>query len=128
MGNRPHPFLFLLFLAGALFSSCDTSLNIKSPVNDYFIKYYGTEGSQTGVDFIINPDGTLVLFGTTQIEGKNSQFFLVKVNEKGEILWSRKYGSQCQARDIELAKDGRIVVLGNMVAPNRTHYDITLML
>ena len=121
--------LMLLLLAGLFLIGCDTTLNIKSPAKNYYIKYFGNEGSQTGIDFVINSDGTIVLFGTTQLGVGDPRFYLAKADASGNLLWERTFGSKCQARDVELASDGRIVILGNMVnpTPGRTDYDILLM-
>ena len=118
----------LLLLAPVVFlTGCDTTLNVKSPASSYFIKYFGNEGSQTGTDFIVNKDGTIVLFGTTQKGNEDPRFYLVKADAKGNFMWERKFGTaKCQARDVELASDGRIVVLGNIIAAGRTDYDIYL--
>ncbi len=126
MANKPSA-LLLFLMTGLLLEGCDTPLNVKSPAASYFIKYFGNEGSQTGTDFIVNPDGTFVLFGTTKKGSGEARFFLVKADAKGNVMWEKTFGSaKCQARDIELASDGRIVVLGNMIVPGRADYDIYL--
>lgn len=123
-----YPWLFLFALTCGLLWQCDTALNVKSPASNYFIKYYGNEGSQTGIDFAIDPaDQSFIMLGTTQIGDGDPRFFLVKTDPEGNIKWERTFGSaKCQARDVEVANDGKIVVLGNMVAAYRggTDYDV----
>src|SRR6185295_18937312 len=112
-----------------LLCRCDTSRNIESPVNSYFLKYIGNEGDQTGVDFEVSPDGTFVLLGTTRISSVlPTQLYVVKLDAQGNVLWEKTFGGpyEEEARDIELANDGRIVVLGNsVVSPGNR--DILLM-
>src|SRR6267154_2657766 len=108
--------VFLLPTALLLLCRCDTSHTVESPVNSYFLKYIGNEGNQTGVDFEVNPDGTFILLGTTREKATgDTQLYVVKVDSKGDTLWTRTFGGPLddEARDVELASDGRIVILGN---------------
>lgn len=94
-------------------ASCDTADNINSP--DYFVKYFGTEGNQEGVDLIVNADGTMLLFGNTTLPGDtNPKLYLAKCDANGKLLWERPpFGGDFknQARDIEVTSDGRIMLL-----------------
>jgi hypothetical protein len=111
--------VFLLPTAMLLLCRCDTSHTVDSPVNSYFLKYIGNEGNQTGVDFEVNPDGTFILLGTTREKATgDTQLYVVKVDSKGDTLWTKKFGGPLdeEARDVELARDGRIVILGNSYA------------
>jgi len=126
--------IFLLPTAMLLLCRCDTSHTVDSPVNSYFLKYIGNEGNQTGVDFEVNPDGTFILLGTTREKATgDTQLYVVKADAKGDTLWTGKFGGPLdeEARDIELASDGRIVVLGNSYASgsiaSRGSRDILLM-
>jgi hypothetical protein len=111
--------LFLVACGLWLLGGCDTPGNVISPVSSYFLKYFGQEGSQTGVDFEVNPDGTLILLGTTQKTKESySKLFVVKSDPQGNVIWADTlptlagtYGEE--ARDIELATGGRIVIVGN---------------
>ena len=75
-------------------------------------------------------DGTFVLFGTTQPTGQNkfSQWYLVKTDAKGSIIWERTYGGAFddEATDIELTNDGRLVAVGNSYK-SATDRDIRIM-
>src|SRR6267378_3277123 len=80
------------------------------------MKYIGNEGNQTGVNFEVNPDGTFILLGTIRKKATgDTQLYVVKADAKGDTLWTRTFGGPLdeEARDIELASDGRIVILGN---------------
>jgi len=85
------------------------------PEENYFVKYYGEEGEQTGVDFVVNPDGTIVMVGNTERPGVLSQIYVVKVDANGHELWNRKFGlpdKKDWVKDVELHPDGRIVIVG----------------
>jgi hypothetical protein len=115
---------------GVFFGGCDTSRTVDSPLKNYFVKYYGHDGFQTGVDVAVNPDGTYILLGTTKRPGDlYSQLYLVKADVYGNVLWEKTMGRSLneEARDVELTSDGRIIVLGNSYV-SETSRDIFLML
>ena len=118
--------VFIGILAMAIvFSACDTSLNVKSPEASYFLKYFGQEGSQTGIDMVENSDGTMVLFGTARTGDNDPQFFLVKSDKLGNFVWQQTFGKGiCQAVDVELTSSGDIVIVGNIIPPGRTDHDV----
>lgn len=102
-----------------VFIGCDTRNNVADPIDSYFIKYYGTEGDQEGVDMVANPDGTFTLLGTSILTDGNKQIYLVKVDGRGKVLWERFYGGPQNetAVDIEPILDGRYVILTNIENP-----------
>ena len=121
---------FLMPFALLLLCRCDTTRTIDSPSKSYFVKYIGNEGAQTGVDFEVNPDGTFILLGTTRdtVPAGTTQLYVVKADAQGNVIWEKTFGGPLdeEARDIELASDGRIVILGNsVVSPGNR--DIHLM-
>ena len=111
------------FIIGVLglvlfFSGCDSPSSIEDPEGSHFIKFYGRDGDQTGRDLIVLPDGSMVLFGTTRptdATAKGTEWLLVKVDPKGNVLWEKEFGRDYddEASDIELTANGRIVLLGN---------------
>lgn len=122
-------FLLLTWIAaGLLFNSCDSKESIEDPSKSYFVKFYGGDGDQSGNDFVVLPDGSFVLFGTTRSTGKSSQWYLVKANTNGTVLWEKNFGgpNDEEAVDLELTSDGRLVAVGNSFKdPNNR--DILLM-
>jgi hypothetical protein len=95
--------------------SCDTERNFAIPDENYFVKFYGEEGDQEGVDFIINTDGSVVMVGNTSRPGVLQQIYVVKVDPNGQVLWQRRIGLPDKkdiAKDVELHADGRIVIAG----------------
>lgn len=111
--------------------SCDTENSFPIPQENYFVKFYGEEGDQEGVDFIVNTDGSVVMVGNTVRPGVEQQIYVVKVDANGQVLWQRRIGLPDKkdiAKDIELHPDGRIVIAGEtaMGTGNRDVYIRTL--
>ncbi|MFM8912781.1 MAG: hypothetical protein ACKOE6_07700, partial [Flammeovirgaceae bacterium] len=104
----------LIFLTA--FFGCDTPGSLEPNETNYFLKYYGLEGEQTGVDFVVNPDGTFVLLGNSRKSvASNWQVYVVKIDAKGKIIWQKTFGGPLdeEARDIELLKDGNLIIAAN---------------
>ncbi len=119
----------LIFLICGLFAlSCDTENNISGPFENRFVKFYGGEGDQEGVDFLPLSDGTIILLGNSNVAGASlgKQIYLAKINSVGEILWELTFGSSGDdvAKDIALTSDNRLVIAGETVrsATNRDVY------
>ena len=91
---------------------CDTESNIGPYYEQYFIKYYGLEGDQVGVDLLVNDDNTFLLLGSSTKTNGNSQILLTKADELGNELWSYTYGeSQNEyAKSLILDPSGNILV------------------
>jgi len=111
--------------------SCDTENSFPVPEENYFVKFYGEEGDQEGVDFIVNTDGSVVMVGNTERSGVKKQIYVVKVDANGFVLWQRKIGLPDKddfAKDVELHPDGRIVIAGetDMGPGNRDVYVKTI--
>lgn len=112
---RILPYFIFMSLSIQILTGCDSPSSVKDPNESFFVKFYGGDGDQTGDDAVILPDGSFIVFGTTRPTGKNSQWYLVKVDAKGSVLWEKTFGGQGdeEARDIELTNDNRLVVVGN---------------
>ncbi len=109
----------LVFTAG-----CDTSGNVEPRFEQYFIKYFGDEGEQSGADLIVNDDGSMVLLGNTVLPSGARSPFLAKVNAIGDILWDLSFGENETAVDIEPvnrgAQTGSFVVATNVIESERS--------
>ena len=106
----------LLILVLFVIFACDTSRNTPNPSEHFFIRYYGTDGDQEGVDMVANADETFTLLGTSQLtEIGDKQIYLTKVNQDGIVLWERFYGTANNetAKDIEPTVDGGYVILAD---------------
>jgi hypothetical protein len=120
----------IILIIGITFS-CDTADKFAVPEENYFVKFYGEQGDQEGIDFIVNTDGTIVMVGTTEKSLGKKQIYVVKVEANGQVLWQRSIGLPDKndfAKDIELHPDGRIVIAGEteMGTDNRDVYVRTL--
>jgi len=109
-------------MSGLLLLSCDSQNSITDPGSTHFIKFYGRDGDQTGVDMVVLPDGSAFLFGTTTPSpvttgaDQTSQWYLVKIDPKGAILGEYQFGDITlneTAIDIELTLDNNLVLVGN---------------
>jgi hypothetical protein len=105
--------LLVLVIAGVIAESCDTANNLEPVYEDYFVRLYGDEGSQEGVDLVVNEiDQTVVLLGTTTEPTGNRRLFLVKADWAGNLIWKKKLGGTNDvAKDIELSNDGGYIIL-----------------
>ena len=57
-----------------------------------FEKVYGMAGNEETKTILATEDGYFVL-GTTTSFDNNSNLFLMKINENGDLLWTQKYGN-----------------------------------
>ncbi len=114
---RNVKFRYLLLLLAALtFSGCDTKNEFDNLLKDYFIKFYGEDGDQQGIDMIVNSDGTMVLLGNSTSADGVSKIFLVKVNTEGNIIWQKTFATEGEnAVDIEKNLDGNFIILSNII-------------
>lgn len=75
-------------------------------------------------------DGSFILLGTTKASDaeKTSQWYLIKADSKGKVVWEKKFGgpNNEEARDVELTNDNRLVVVGNSYK-GPTERDVLLM-
>lgn len=106
--------------------SCDTESNTASPDGNYFMKLYGGDGDQSGVDMVFLDDGSFLLLGNSEFAGVK-KIYLVKVDSKGKITWEKKYGNTTdEAKDIEPTGNGNFVILSNFLNPVNDSTDIKL--
>ncbi len=109
--------------------------------NVFWAKSFGRTGSESasgiqadanGNIFVIGSfDGSIIVFNTDTLKNHgifSYDFFLVKFNTSGNILWAKSFGgsSEDYASDINLGNDGSIVVSGNFLSPAITFGDTTL--
>lgn len=107
-----------------LILSCDTERNIPLLAEDTFLKFYGVEGEQTGVDFVLTSDNAIVMVGNSTQPGGMQMIYVVKVDLNGKVIWENMIGladKNNTVKDIELHPDGRLVIAGEteMAVGNR---------
>lgn len=123
---RAVRFFLTLIIASSGFIACDTSNTMDAPVKNYFLKYFGNDGDQEGVDLVIDSQGFFYLLGNTSsqisLNGSRNvngqQLYLVKADAQGNMVWERSFGGPLkeEARDIEFTSDGRLIIVGNSEA------------
>jgi len=95
-----------------LTSGCDTDSSINSNFEDYFIKYYGLGGNQSGVDIGRLDDGFIVLGNSTNAVGESS-ILLIRTDELGNELWSKQLGGlNSSASALASDPNGSFIVAG----------------
>ncbi len=129
--NRYTYIILVSLMIGIGLTGCDTKSNVDNPNLSHFIKFYGGDGDQTGIDFVELPDGTFILFGTSKATpaDSTSQWYLVKVDAQGMVIWEKKFGSSKQdevASDIEITADNKLVAVGNTYK-SATDRDVLIM-
>lgn len=96
--------------------SCDTASSVDELFRGYFVKYYGEDGNQDGVDLLVNPDGTMILLGNSSLQTNAEPIpFMVKIDPEGKVLWQRQLGERNErAVDVEPDNDGNLIVVSNL--------------
>ncbi|UII24079.1 hypothetical protein [Fulvivirga ligni] len=103
-------YLFSIMIALALFA-CDTKDSVTERYRHYFIKYYGEDGNQEGIDFEMVDDGFLVLGNNVT----NGTVFIAKTDQLGNELWHKEYGTGIEtAVEMVIGASGEYVIVGNL--------------
>ncbi len=87
---------FFLPLLAVLVSvtGCDTERNTEDPDISYFMKYYGGDGNQYGVDMVVLDDGSFLLLGNFEEATFNTDLYLLRVNAEGDLIWDLRIGEE----------------------------------
>ena len=120
------------FIGGYTLSGELLVLKLDSSANEIFVKEFGTKNYDTMNRLLPLRDGGVLAIGsslTTRDQNDPlyttglglNDIFITRFSKEGQILWSRKYGTQNDDRGIDAAEalDGSILVLGD------TAYDHT---
>ena len=78
-------------------------IKLKSNGSVIFDKIYGFakgKDEQYGFNSILNDgsDGSYILSGYSREDGKDNEFWIVKINSKGNIIWQKDYGNNNDQR------------------------------
>ncbi|MFN8341298.1 MAG: hypothetical protein U0V64_06495 [Cyclobacteriaceae bacterium] len=128
MQKRNNLFAAFAFLMVLGLGACDSNTSINPPADDYFLKYFGHDGNQTGRDLVVNADGTYTLLGTTTSLDSGTQIYLVRADNRGNVIWEKSFGGlhDDEAVDIEPTSNGYVTV--NNLKDASGHYYIRISL
>lgn len=118
----------LLLLIMGVWAGCDTEGNLGPEEKNFFVKYYGAEGNQDGVDFVVNEtDQSLILLGTSSV-GEGSRLLVIKTDWDGNVVWKKNFGGTNDvAKDIEHANDGGYILLAETPGAGGDNADLKLI-
>jgi len=84
-----------------------------------WIKYYGGEEDEHAKSVKTTPDGGVLILGDwEEVALGETDYYLIKTDGEGEVIWSKKYGLPSrteQARSMNLTQDGGIIIAGNII-------------
>lgn len=86
---RAYISIFSLVLL-TICAGCDTKDTVTPTYDDYFIKFFGNEGDQTGQGILVDETGIFAV-GTTSINGDESKIYLVKSDFQGNVMWEQEF-------------------------------------
>src|SRR4051812_24455113 len=91
-----------------------------------FQKVYPTLVNQSGKDLLVTPDGGYLIAGSTEdsIPG-DSDIYIVKTNDTGDILWTKTYGGNEPEypNSIIETDDGNYFIVGYTKSYGSGNYD-----
>lgn len=101
-------------VVGLLLLACEDESDLQRTPEDAFIKFYGREGNQEGVDVVIGPDNAYYVLGNSN-NRENRQIYVVKTDAAGNVLWERTFGGRNEeiAKDIELTPNGQLAIVAD---------------
>ncbi len=94
---RKYYYVFIL-LSGILLS-CDTKDTVDPTYEDYFIKFFGNNGDQTGKGIIIDATG-IYMVGTTPGQNQTTDIYMVKSDFTGNVIWENQYPYLDESRSL----------------------------
>jgi hypothetical protein len=111
--------LLTCFYCLALLGWSGCALTSEDPSEQFFVKYFGEDGDQEGVDMLVATDGIYLLGNTTkqQAGGLGQQILLIKTDFQGNEMWRKSFGKsgKDEARDMEYTNTpNQIVMVGNL--------------
>ena len=120
-------FFVLLLVVLCVVWSCDNEKNVEPRFEDFFIKLYGSDGNQRGIDLAVLDDG-FILLGSTNSPGVGSQVLLVRTDALGNEVWRGEFGGPWDEEPVGIvvASDNSFVVAAT-VTLSVEDSDITLL-
>lgn len=108
-----------MFLLSLVLITCDTKNNVEPTFKNYFIRYYGEDGSHEAKDFVLTNDGGVIIVGTITT-GLDKRVYILKTDLEGNELWSTILNSDYNeiVEDIEFVLEGvdagKYIILSNV--------------
>ncbi|MCB0662709.1 MAG: T9SS type A sorting domain-containing protein [Saprospiraceae bacterium] len=94
-------------------------------------KTLGGSGDQKGYSIVEAQDGYVIVGDYTSMGGQNNptDIFIIKINEAGEILWTRNYGNieSDKAWKVKSTSDGNFVLVGRTENPTTGDADMFIL-
>lgn len=91
--------------------ACDTASNVEPVFEQYYLKYFGGDGDNEGIDLVVNPDNTFVILGSSVLQDGSRKIFVTKTDSEGEAIWEKRFGNGDEyPQDIEPISGGYIIV------------------
>lgn len=109
-------YIYLAIFGLILFNSCDTEDNLEPSFEKYFLKYYGEEGNQEGIDIVALSDGGFAVLGRSNATGANSQIYVTRTDSEGNEIWSNTYGGGLneEPTDMEADANENLLISANL--------------
>lgn len=78
-------------------------------------KFYGQNGVSEGVSICESKDGNYLILGTKSLSEHDNDFWLIKINSEGQIIWEKVYddGEYNFAEQIKPTSDDGCVIAGH---------------
>lgn len=92
--------------------------------NELWSKTYGGSNQEGGNQIIPTDDGNYLLFGFTQSFGAGDRdFYLLKINPQGDVIWTKTYGSTNyeESQGIVKVASGGYLLFGHSAAFDLNH-------
>lgn len=92
-------YYYVFILLSGIFFSCDTKDTVDPTYEDYFIKFFGNNGDQTGKGIIIDATG-IYMVGTTPGQNQTTDIYMVKSDFTGNVIWENQYPYLDESRSL----------------------------
>ncbi|MBE9485174.1 MAG: hypothetical protein IMY74_10025, partial [Bacteroidetes bacterium] len=111
-----RPVIFLIMICAILNSSYSQQFDIE------FQQCYGGSNGEGGQDIIMLPDSSYIIFGSTASDDGDisfnhgeSDFWLIKTDKFGNLLWEKTYGGSETEHEENMAvtSDGNYILFGD---------------
>lgn len=89
-------------------------LKIDPSGNTLWLKTFGGWGNDKGSDIIATNDGNYMIIGSTDSWSQDHNFYLIKIDPAGNVLWSKELGGSANdfGSSIQQTPDGGYMILG----------------